>query len=459
MDDATLLDTSGGAGLPEDHLALVIEDALTAVDGANGQPQPVESPDLRAVLLYSWSWGALSTQDVIDFSVSDPGLQYLLRGSGVAAGALRAYRERNRERLQSTLGAALEVCRAAGLSQLGGVRLEVAPGRDGADSMVDLATALVLQSATADQLADAINAPVPLPDELQSRGAREGVFRDVARGIRPAQPPTVSAPAPPVETAKAAPVQVAAEPPVGESAVLDTTRSPMIILSRVLSILAALAVLVVGLVTVRWVAASSAPPPARTTAARPPTLVPFAEVGELTVTPTPTVGISFDDDVDLAAAYGEAIRLADESLQTDDLAGARDFYFLATQVYPDDALANDRLRQVQTAVGIDDRRTDWDEALEDLADLREVVPDSRSVLRAYVTALVTVGREALDRDNPIRARALCGEANRWLPDRADARSCVIAAGGVPFAVGAQPSTPTRGPVGVPTSATPTSTLR
>jgi hypothetical protein len=49
------------------------------------------------------------------------------------------------------------------------------------------------------------------------------------------------------------------------------------------------------------------------------------------------------------------------------------------------------------------------------------------VLRAYVTALVGAGRDALaGRDAP-RAFALCDEAVRWLPARTDAQACLTQA--------------------------------
>lgn len=187
-------------------------------------------------------------------------------------------------------------------------------------------------------------------------------------------------------------------------------------MSVALRILAIVALVLVGLVTIRWMTSATgaaatnpggriAPPPAR-----------FG-LG------APTAEPELDP---LILAHAEAMRLAEEELAADRLQSARDLYFLAVQARPDDAEAADRLRQVDAALAIDRRRGDWMEALADLDELWSVAPRSPTVFRAYVTSLAEAGREALAQGSPGQAIELCAEALRWAPSR-DAQACMAEA--------------------------------
>jgi hypothetical protein len=197
----------------------------------------------------------------------------------------------------------------------------------------------------------------------------------------------------------------------------------------ILSAVTAVAVLVAALLLVRWIGTSTAAPTSSNSRGAVPRAerIPFSA----TLVPSPTVSPEPTEEIDLQVAYEEAMRLAYAALVADDLNSARELFFLATQAIPDDPEATDRLRQVEIAQGIEERRTNWDEAMEELAELRSVVPFVPKVIDAHVTALVAVGREALDRNNRIRAEELCSEAVRSLPARTDARTCLLAAGGTP----------------------------
>ena len=194
-----------------------------------------------------------------------------------------------------------------------------------------------------------------------------------------------------------------------------------------LSAVAAIALLTAGLLLVRWVGATTAPSASPRGAESRMTSIPFSAV----VGPSPTTAAEPAEEIDLQVAHDEAIRLAYDALAVDDLDTARDLLFLATQAMPDDPEATDRLRQVEIVQGIQERRTNWEEAMEELTELRSIVPYSSVVVDAHVMALVAVSREALERNNRVRAGELCQEAVRSRPTRPDARACLAAAGGTP----------------------------
>ena len=190
---------------------------------------------------------------------------------------------------------------------------------------------------------------------------------------------------------------------------------------QALKILAALAIVILGFVVLRWVAAvtvaPTAPAAARSTSSGgdfPSVPVPSG----VEPTPEPT------EEVDRLAAYDEAMRLARDSVAEDDFETARELYFLAGEALPGDPEAAARTRQVETVLGIDDRSAGWREALDDVEDLMVLAPRSPTIGRAYIEALVGAGREALDQDNMPRAERLCAEAAQRAPTRNDARLCV-----------------------------------
>jgi hypothetical protein len=222
-----------------------------------------------------------------------------------------------------------------------------------------------------------------------------------------------------------------------------------------LRIAATLAIVIAGLVLLRWVAAVTASPPAPPTARSTYAGSDLPSIRALALRPTsePT------PEIDLAAAYDEAMRLAHEALLDDDLEAARDLYFLAAEAVPGDPEAAARVRQVEAVIGIDDRTTSWREALDDVEDLLALAPRSQKIARAYTEALVGAGREALAQGNALRAVRLCGEANQRAPTRNDARVCTIQAVATSTATAraTAPTTPTPTPTATPRvlpSATP-----
>ncbi len=223
-----------------------------------------------------------------------------------------------------------------------------------------------------------------------------------------------------------------------------------------LKVVATFAIIVVGLILLRWVAAvtvaPAAPAAARSSSAS-GDLPSIRTAATLEPLADPT------DTIDLLAAYDEAMRLARESVADDDLETARDLYFLATEALPGDPEAAARVRQVETVLGIEDRTTDWREALDEVEDLMTLGPQAPTIMRAYTEALVGAGREALTSGNALRAQRLCGEASQRAPARNDARLCAIQAAATMTAIAGPPSvtltppTPTNTPAPSP-SATP-----
>lgn len=228
-----------------------------------------------------------------------------------------------------------------------------------------------------------------------------------------------------------------------------------------LKVVATFAIIVVGLILLRWVAAVTVAPAA-------PAAARSASVsGDLPSIRTPaTLEPLADptDTIDRLAAFGEAMRLARESVADDDLATARDLYFLATEALPGDPEAAARVRQVETVLGIEERATDWREALDEVEDLMMLGPQTPTIARAYTEALVGAGREALTSGNALRAQRLCGEASQRAPVRNDARLCATQAdatvtgiAGPRVTVTAPTPTNTPAPSATPPpSATPTS---
>jgi hypothetical protein len=400
--------------LPEAHLALIIEDLLAAAGGAVSS-----TPDLDAVLLYGWASGASSGAEIARRVPHDPGLQHLLWGSQPRAEELSAFRDGEAARLEDRYAQAFGLARKAGLATLGGIALEprTAPGgpvdpNGGWDRW--LAGHLLASSVAADQREGPAGAAVP--SWASTRAGRRASFREsVAVPVRSPQPPSVSAAG---------------------------------LLGRLAAVLV---LLMTGLVAVRWVSAASAPAADRTPSVPSvPSGLPFDPVPqESAVAALPSDTPDTSDLLD--EAYSEAITMALAALEDDDLLTARGSYLLARALRPDDEEAPNRLRQVETTLTIADRRGDWSDALTDLSDLRELAPGSPTVLRAYIAALVGAGREAIAERNFRRAADLCGEANRWFPDRQDARQCLIQAGfppTVPPAPTARPA-PTSRPATAP----------
>jgi len=189
---------------------------------------------------------------------------------------------------------------------------------------------------------------------------------------------------------------------------------------------ATFAIVVVGLILLRWIAAvtvSPAAPAAARSSSAAEDLPAVRANTPLAPTAEPT------EDIDTLAAYDEAMRLGRESLLDDDIETAHDLYFLAVQALPGDPEAEARLRQSETVLDIDDRTSDWREALDDVEDLMALAPRSPTIGLAYTEALVGAGQEALAQGNAVRAQRLCGEASQRAPIRNDARLCVTRASG------------------------------
>lgn len=420
-DDAAL-PPSGPPALRADHPALVVEDALAAAAPLSEGERPAGAAfDLRAAILYGWAIGAVSARSIVARAETDLGLRYLLRGARPSFSEIRRFREANRAALEAELGAALAVCSAAGLRRLGQLPLPRPPRLPGvgANPYFALARKLLDEAEGAD-LRDDLQLGAhargdELPEGLGERATRQATFHRLAE-----RHPAVRRPQRGIAAVRA-----------------------------LLSAVAALALLVGGLLVIRWVGSASAEG-TYTGQARIPVSAPAVPL----LTPaaaTPTPG-----GLDLVAASQEGVRLGIMALVDDDLLTARDFFFLATVAVPENVTAADRLRQVETALHIDERTDGWEQAVDDLAELRRLAPGSSAVLNAYVTALVRAGQAALAEGNRAEATQHCTEATRWLPARSDAQACAAAAraGTVP-----RPGLATPGvtPPPAPPAATPTRT--
>jgi hypothetical protein len=219
---------------------------------------------------------------------------------------------------------------------------------------------------------------------------------------------------------------------------------------------ATFAIIIAGLVLLRWVASVTATTPTPTSArsaAATGDLPSVRAQSGIQPTPEPT------DEVDQRAAYDEAMRLAQEALLDDDLQTAHDFYFLAAEAVLADPDAETRVRETQTVLGIQDRSTGWQDALDDVDDLMALAPQSPTIGLAYTEALVGAGREALEQGNAVRAQLLCSEASRRAPTRNDARLCTAQASATATAVPLITVTlqPTPSPTSTPSATPPTVT--
>jgi hypothetical protein len=380
--------------LPDDHLALVVADALAASDTAmSAGASPSAASGLRAAILYGWAIGAVGAREQATLAQTDLGLQYLLADQRPSFPEIRRFREANRATLEAEYGAALAICRAAGLTRLGRIGLPKSAGISGfgTNRFVARARKLLDEAEVADLHDDlevgAASRGDELPPALAPRGARQAAFRRVARDRPAIRPP----------------------------------RRAVAVARMVLSAVAALALLLGGLLLIRWVGAANAAV-TYSGQARVPVAAPTPDA-----IATSVPAIETPEEIDLVAASREGVRLGMLALADDDLRGARDFFFLASQALPTNTVAADRLRQVETALRIEERTDDWAEAVEDLAELRRLEPASPSVLRAYVTALVRAGQDALAAGDATQATIDCGEALRWLPARTDAQACLTAA--------------------------------
>jgi hypothetical protein len=446
--------------LPDGHLALVVDDVVAEVDAWLGAT-PATGPDLRRALLYGWATGATTARELALRSRTDDGLRHLLQGATPPFGAIRAYREVHASELEQFYAAIFEILAVAGLSHLGQIRLPAASSTDApVDTYNRLARELLSSAASADlradrELGESIQGD-ELPAQLAAREPRRQVFRTTRRTRRDAivAPPPLEGRdlganrdrfATDAEATQEHPLLSNAGPAVapGRSPVGARGTTHRFTLRDAVAIIATFIVVFGGMLLVRWVAVASAPAAAETRASTAPSSdsISSALVGltpETAIGGTPVIGAQ---DQSLAGARDEAVRLATEALDDNDLQAARDLYFLASQAVPDDEEAADRLRQLDTALHVNDRRADWDDAILDLTDLRVAAPDSSAVLQAYVSGLVGAGRAALTARDPSRAAALCGEAVRWFPQRDDARSCLILSGGAPTATPVDTATP------------------
>src|SRR5437773_1427155 len=138
-------------------------------------------------------------------------------------------------------------------------------------------------------------------------------------------------------------------------------------------VVATLAIIVAGLILLRWVAAVTAAPPtpasARSASATGDLPSVRAQSG-IQPTAEPT------EELDQQAAYDEAMRFAQDALFDDDVQTAHDFYFLAAEAVLADPDAEARVRQTQTVLDIQDRSTGWRDALDDVNDLMTLAPQS-----------------------------------------------------------------------------------
>ncbi|MEA2639561.1 MAG: hypothetical protein QOF51_955 [Chloroflexota bacterium] len=418
--------------LPDDHLALVVEDALAAGDSGQGAAEAPSAEqarrrELRAALLYAWATGAFSAGDLVRRATNDPGMRFVLRGHVPTDDEVRAFRQRTGPALAAAVAEALRVCAGAGVAALGEIDLDAA-----ATQGFEAAAAELLARADHADERDAWTETVwraDLPPGLVPRRLRRAAF--LAAHVGPS-------------------VRSALPPPISTRPARHYGR-----LRPVASALAVVALLIGGLIATRWIAvapvagaASGARQPVNVPAAL-PTAVPRAGQAALPTTLPTSIPT---DQLDLAGARDEAMRLGAQALGDDDLESAHTFYLLAREaLQSDDPEADARVRELETALGIGDRTGNWVAAVNDLADLRTVAPDAQSLLQAYVTALVGAGREALRVGNRAQAATYCDEATRWFPSRDDAQACLAAAGGRTATAtpvrSTSPATPS--PIGVP----------
>src|SRR5215211_1438386 len=87
--------------LPEDHLALVVEDALAAVDARSEPGADGAGVDLRAALLYGWAISAVGARELAARSTSDLGLRHLLSDRQPSFAELRGFRETQRAAIEA----------------------------------------------------------------------------------------------------------------------------------------------------------------------------------------------------------------------------------------------------------------------------------------------------------------------------------------------------------------------
>jgi hypothetical protein len=394
------LPRSRGNALADDHLALVVADALAAVDaraavdaGADAEPPLGTGADLRAAILYGWAIGAIGAREQAALAETDLGLRHLLGDAHPSFAEIRSFREANRTALEAELGMALAVCRAAGLARLG--RIELPKHARilglGTNRFVARVRKLLDEAESTDLHDDhEIGANArgdEVPPALAARGARQAMFRRLA-----AEGTGIRAPRRGVGVARA-----------------------------LISAVATLALLLGGLVLIRWVGSANAEVTYSGQSRVPSSAPPAIAIATLEP-PTPT-----PEALDLVAASQEGVRLGIMALADDDLQGARDFFFLASRALPENTVAVDHLRQVETALHVEQRTGGWTEALDDLGELRRLAPGAPSVLRAYVSGLVQAGRGALADGDPAQAALYCGEALRWLPSRTEAQTCLTAA--------------------------------
>ncbi len=383
--------------LPDDHLALVVEDVLAAVDARSGPQRDTSDARLRAALLYGWAIGAVGARELAARSATDLGLRHLLEDQRPSFTEIRQYREAQRAALEADFGMALAVARGAGLTRLGLIALRQHAHAGAGAGYVALVRGYLDDAEATDQNDDrelgvAVRGD-ELPPHLVARPSRQETFQRLATDGPSIQP-------------------------------ASRGRS---VLRALASAAATLLILLAGLLLIRWVGAANAQVSytgqARVpVAAAPQPSDPTPTSTSLAVSPSTSPTTS-----DLMAASQEGIRLAILALATDDVQTARDFFLLAYEAMPDNQVAVDRLRQVETALAIEERSNDWASAVKDLAELRPLAPGSPTVLRAYVTALVGAGQEALANGDAPRAIELCAEATRWLPARPDAQACLTAA--------------------------------
>jgi len=448
------------SSLGEDHIVFVIEDAVAEVEGSwTDDRGALPDPALSRVVLYGWATGALTAGDIALRSSSDVGARYLLRGASTSFREVRAFREARYAELRSLYSEVFEVLALAGARRLGRIALPMASGRDRrqldelAMACDELAREWLDEAQAADEDDDQDLAEFPdrdYPGSLASRKTRRLAFATsrAARASvsgrfgRPAGPTTFNA----LELSAGRDARRGIRAP--SAARLPRSRT------RIVGAAASAAVLFVGLALLRWVSTSvpvangeprvvarqPTPMGAQPTIAEPSRVIP----------PTDTLRTAAAA-TELADARDEAMGLAAQSLASDDLQAARDFYFLAVQSVPSDPEARDRLRQVETALSVDQPRLNWDDTLSDLQELRDAAPASPAVLQAYVTALVGAGRAALLSGDRDRGVGYCGEAVRWLPGRDDTQGCLrLANGETATATPTPSSTATPSPTASPT---------
>ncbi len=382
--------------LPGDHLAFVVEDLLAAVEAGSGLESGTNASRLRAALLYGWAIGIVGSRELAARSATDLGLQHLLGGWSPSFAEIRDFRDAQRAALEADLGVALAIARAAGLTRLGQIVLPRQLHAGGDASYLALARGYLDGAEATDQRDDrelGVGARGDeLPRHLVARTRRQETFRQLATGGMTIRPPSRG----------------------------------RTVLRALASAAATLLLLLAGLLLIRWVGAANAEVSYTGQARVPVAAAPPSAAPTPTSTPL-AVSLATPTTDELTAASDEAIRLGILALATDDVATARDFFLLAREAMPDNSVAVDRLRQVETVLTIDERSGDWGTAVQDLGELRRLAPGSATVLGAYVSALVGAGQEALAAGDAPQAIERCTEASRWLPARPDAQACLNAA--------------------------------